>query len=428
MQPTGNEELNAISAVATAEPEDRPLRIAIVVETFARDMGYLNNTLPKYLARLGHDVHLVTSDLLPYFQLGSAASLYGSEFAERNKPRLGSETIDGFTVHTLPNVRSLGYPRLQGLQAKLDAIAPDVVCAFTAVGWIALDCAIGARRRGYRLVIGSHTGKTAFPSDQQGLPWYATRRIRNFATRTMPGWFIGATADHCVVPTRDCAEVASEHFGIPRSIVRVANLPVDRDFFYPAQSPGDDQERAALRTALGFHAHETVCVYSGKFTEGKNPVVLLRAIEMLAAQGQAVRGLFIGSGAQRDALMGNPLAVVVPFMSQAPLGRHYRAADLGVWMEESISFLDAASCGLPLVLGSTVKDLSHLDGFTSTYASNDARSLADAIRPLLDPTRRRAAGQAAARLSLDRFAASRYASQRVEWFRAALRSPKARAA
>ena len=420
--------MNAVTATAAACAEGRPLRIAIVVETFARDMGYLNNTLPKYLARLGHDTHLVTSDLLPYFQLGPATSLYGKEFAERNKPRLGSELIDGFTVHTLRNVRSLGYPRLQNLHAELDSIAPDVVCVLTSVGWIALDCAFGARRRGYRLVIGSHTGRTSFPSDQQNPPWFSKTRVKNFLTRTLPGWFIGATADHCVVPTHDCAEVATRYFGIPPGKVRVLNLPVDRDHFHPVESVADANDRATLRAALGFAEHEIVCLYSGKFTEEKNPLVLLHAIERLAADGLPVRGLFIGSGKQLEALSGNPLAVVIPFMPLALLGRHYRAADVGVWMEESISFLDAASSGLPLVLGSTVKDLSHLGEFTSTYASNDASALAEAVRPLLDPVRRQAAGRTGSLLAAERFAASRYALQRIEWFRTALASQKARTA
>ena len=408
--------------------EDRPLRIAIVAETFARDMGYVNNTLPKYLARLGHQVHLITSDLLPYFQLGSASSLYGQDFAERNKPRLGSEQFSGFTVHTVPNIRSMGYPRLLGLRAKLAEIAPDVVCIFISVGWIALDCAMAARRQGFHLIVGSHTGKTSFPLALQPHPWYSKLRLKSFLTRTVPGWFVGATADHCVVPTRDCGEIASGFFGIPSRKVRVMNLPVDEDFFFPSRSDTDMQDRKALRGSLGFAEPETVCLYSGKFTEGKNPLVLLQAIELLAVEGHAVRGLFIGSGPQLEALSGNPLAVVAPFMTLAPLGRHYRAADIGVWMEESTSFLDAAASGLPLVLGSTVKDLSHLREFSTTYASNDARSLADAIRPLLDATRRREASRTAARLAAERFAASRYAHRRVDWFRAALVAPKAQAA
>ena len=101
--------LNNDHADLSAAAEGRPLRIAIVVDTFARDMGYANNTLCKYLARLGHEVHLVTSDLMPYFQLGSAAATYGQAFAERNKARIGSEVIEGFTVHTVPNVPRLGH-------------------------------------------------------------------------------------------------------------------------------------------------------------------------------------------------------------------------------------------------------------------------------------------------------------------------------
>lgn len=400
----------------------RPLCLAIVSETFARGMGYVNNILPKYLARLGHDVHVVTSDLLPYHQLGSAETLYGKEFVALNRPRLGTERFEGYTLHTLPYSTSAGYPRLQGLIGELGRLAPDLVCSFVSAGWIALDCAYAARRHDFALVVGSHTGATSFPLARHPQSWYSKARLKGLLLRQLPGMFVSAASDHCVTPTRDCAEIASRFFGQTAAKVRVQNLPVDEDHFHPVQGAEDEADRLRLRHELGVADSDLLCVYSGKFTDGKNPAVLLKAINQLAAEGHAVRGLFIGAGPQASLLQGQAHAVVRPFMTLADVGRHYRAADVGVWMEESTSFLDAACCGLPLVLGSTVRDTSHVQEFARSYASNDARSLAEALRPLLDAASCRGLAARAPELALQRFAASRYAAQRVEWFRQALRA------
>jgi hypothetical protein len=47
-------------------------------------MGYLENMLPKYLARLGAEVDVITTDLPPYYQITEFAKTY-KEFI---RPRL----------------------------------------------------------------------------------------------------------------------------------------------------------------------------------------------------------------------------------------------------------------------------------------------------------------------------------------------------
>jgi len=419
LRPLPADAMPRATAVTSGE---RPLRIAIVVETFAKQMGYVSNTLPKYLARLGHQVDVITTEKLPYVQGGTGGELFGNDFADRNRNRIGSEALDGYTVHTLDSAPVFGYWRLRGLDDTLRRLAPDIVCIFVSVGWIALDCARFSRQQGFALVVGNHTGKTHFPLAQQANAWYRPALLKSTLLRALPGRYVSAAAHCCVVPTVDCADIATDFFGIARRKVTVMNLPVDTDHFHPPASDAERQDRSALRQSLGFAEGELVCVYSGKFTHAKNPAVLLRAIELLAAEGLPVRALFIGEGEQQAALLGHPLAHVLPFQPFSGLGRYFRAADVGVWMDESISYLDAASSGLPLLLGSTVKDISHLIEFVTVFKSNDAASLAEAIRPMFDATHRRAVGARAAALSAERFSAARYTRGRLAIFRDAIAS------
>lgn len=382
-------------------------------------MGYINNTFPKYLARAGADVHVVTTDLTPYHQIGPAALVFGKAFAARNLNEPGSsEQLDGYTLHTLPHQKVFGYPRAVGLGDKLAAIKPDFVCIFQAAGWIPLDCSRLQRRLGFRLIIGSHMGKTVFSLGGSVL---SLRKLRSFLLRTVPGWYIASRADGCVVPTVDCAEVVSAHFGIPARMVSVMNLPVDTDFFFPDEGPlrpnaAAPSNRAQLRTSLGVGESGFLCVYSGKFTADKNALVLAQAADILRAQGHAVKALFIGAGDQDALIRASSSAIILPFMPVSKLGDFYRAADAGVWMNESISFLDGASCGLPLILSDEVKDISHLREFTSIFRAGDPHSLAVQMKLLMNPALRSERRALAAKLAYQRFSGPRYAQTRIDQF------------
>lgn len=77
------------------------MKIVIIAEVFAKQMGYMESMLPKYLARFGAEVHVITTDLSPYYQTPDFAETY-KEFSQKNQLVPGSvELHDGYTLHTL---------------------------------------------------------------------------------------------------------------------------------------------------------------------------------------------------------------------------------------------------------------------------------------------------------------------------------------
>src|ERR1700729_3471427 len=103
------------------------MRIVLISEIFSSGMGYLENLLPKYLARCGAEVHVVASSLpSPHHQTAAA------EASREAEPGLtpGSVTaIDGFHLHILQHSTTFGYVRLLGLSRKLKDLNPDIVQA-----------------------------------------------------------------------------------------------------------------------------------------------------------------------------------------------------------------------------------------------------------------------------------------------------------
>src|SRR5690242_17600122 len=105
-------------------------------------MGYAENCLPKALAALGHEVHVVSANVQPYFDSPSYAATYEPFIGPPVVPT-GEKELDGFVLHRLPFGRLFGRLRIRGLLAKLRAIGPDVVQTLEAAAISTYEAALG---------------------------------------------------------------------------------------------------------------------------------------------------------------------------------------------------------------------------------------------------------------------------------------------
>lgn len=398
------------------------MRIVLLAETFPRNTGYFGVMFPKYLARLGAEVHLLTLDLPPYWQVPSMRRHYeqllGAEWLTPGRVAMQ----DGYTVHVMPHERVLGFMRMRGMAAKLRALRPDVVYSLSAIGWMALEAALLKPFLGYQLFTGSHTAASTFPLYRAGLPWYAPARLRAFATRAVPGRIVSLATVRCYGPTVDCAEIAWRFFGVQRHKTAVMHLGVDTDVFFPVAGSAHEAERAAARAELGFAPGDVVAIYTGKLTAEKNVALLADAVAKLRERGLPYRALVVGDGPERDALAERPHVTLLPYQSYERLGRYYRAADVGVWpTNESTSMLDAAACGLPLVVSDGIVYRDHVEGNGLVYHMNDLGSLVATLALLAEGDRRRALGAAGARKMAEHFSWLSHARRRLAEYEAAVR-------
>jgi len=392
-------------------------------EVFCKDMGYIENLLPKYLARMGAEVHLVTTDLPPYFRQREASEAYKNH-SEQLQPGT-VEARDGYTVHVLAHERVLGYMRMVGLREKLRLIQPDIVQTTAAVGWIPLDAALSQPLLGYRLFTGCHMTASVFPlaNQGQGLPWWDRERLLCTLRRAFPGRLVSLFTQKCYAATEDCAFIASGYLGVQSSKVQIMYLGVDTECFFPVNSPATRQERLKLRRQLGFAERDLVCIYTGKLTVDKNVVLLAKAIEQLRSGGLRFRGLFVGNGPEGEKLRQYPASVILGFVPFSELAPYYRAADIGVWPgTESISMLDAAACALPIVMSDQVFYRAPVEGNGKVFAKDNIVDLKRALFDLHEFQVRQALGlRGAARMASD-FSWECVAKRRLQAYQAALRS------
>lgn len=397
------------------------MRIVLLTETFGKNMSYLGSMLPKYLSRCGADVHVLALDLPPYYYMKDFKETY-SQFTDISASfPCNIETFDGYTIHTLPHKKLFGYVYMKEELKKLKELSPDVVYSLSAIGWLPLLAALARPFIGYKLFTGSHTTASTFPLARKMVPIWNKERLKCFFMRFIPGRLVSLASEKCYGPTKDCAEIAWRFFGVQRKKVDVMHLGVDTDYFYPINSDALAEERKQLRNELCFSEDEIVCVYSGKMTDVKNAVILAKAIDRLRSEGHPYRGLFIGDGVQKNMIVRHNSSVVLDFMPYQRLASYYRAADIGVWpTNESTSMLDAAACGIPLIVSDGIVYREHVDGNGFVYKMNDIDDLCKTLLLLSHEDVRKNLGKFGANKMARNFSWESIAMARLKDFEASL--------
>jgi glycosyltransferase involved in cell wall biosynthesis len=383
-------------------------------------MGYLENVLPECMFQLGVEVHVVTMDLQPYYQYsgGNRDSGFG-----RTDDRLTAGTtltIGGYTVHVLGHRKILGYMRMTGLFAKLRELRPDIVQTTEAISWVALDAAIGKLLLGYKLFTGNHNTASVFRPAREGYRNYA-ECLRDRCTRYLPGRMVSLLTSKCYAVTSDCAEIAYKFCGVQRAKIETMHLGVDTRIFRPIISDEDVASRRRVRESLGFSPDDIVCIYTGKLRMQKNALIIARAVEILRLTGHPFRGLFIGNGEEAASIASLPGSAVMSSIPFRSLVKYYQAADIGVWSgDESISTLDAAACGIPIIISDAVRYREHVEGNGLVFKFGDIEDLCRQLLRLMDPDMRRQLGSHGAEKMRKGWSWESRAKQRLADYQAAL--------
>ncbi len=400
--------------------ESAKLKIVVVSAFYSEGMGYTENCLPKALASLGHEVHLICSTLNVY----GTEPLYDLTYrAFLGPPRVpsGTHLVDGYVVHRLPARLIGGYVSLKGLHRRVRELSPDIVHSIEIASLPTFALAMQKPVAGFKLFCDTHqTMSSMKPYMKRSGEWAKKALYR--LTRTIPTSLSSLAVEKCYAVTPDCGAVAVRFYGVPRSKIKFLSLGTDTDAFHPAECDADRVARSQLRHELGFRDDDIVCIYTGRFSEEKNPLLLAQAIDTLSSNGRGFKGLFIGDGAQRKSIAQCRNTTILSFMTHQDLARHYRAADVAVWPRmESMSMLDAAASGIPVVVSDRIGEPGRVEGDGLMYQENVVSSLVDVLRRLRNPEERRSKGAVGRRKMLDGFSWTRFARVLEADFRAASR-------
>lgn len=360
------------------------MRIVIFTDWYSEKMGYAEYCLAKSLATLGNEVHIVTSTAQVYFNEPFYKEVYEPFIGEKIVPA-GSKKIENFTLHRLPI--QLWWKRIhlfRGLYSKLKEIRPDVVHSFEVISFSALQISIYKAILKYRFFTAIHTVGSVYPAfrNYNRMSLIEKMRIRIFDT--LPGLLISFATEMSYGATIDASEIGERFFGIPNKKIKTTPLGVDTDLFHPEEKTKVNTKRGEIRNKFGFKDDDIVCIFTGRFTFDKNPLCLAQAISNLNEAGYSFKGIFFGNGPQEKEIRKCTGCVINEFVPYHELPDYYRASEIGVWpRQESTSMIDAAACGLPIVVSDKLLAKERIDGNGITYYENDVDNMQEALKSLM---------------------------------------------
>lgn len=368
------------------------MKITVVTTFYSEGMGYTENCLPKALAELGHDVTVITSNLNVYGNEREYERTYGAFLGPADQGT-GQFRRDGYTVHRLSSGRLRGYVVIRGLAAKIRDLKPDVVLSLEIASLNTFLLAGLRLTSRFRLFAETHQHLSVVRPYMRDGSGPFLKRLGYRLTRTLPTWASSLAAEKCYAIAPDCILVARDYYGVPARKLVLRPLGTDTTLFHPPGTPAEMARRDDMRRELGYGPEDIVCIYTGRFSGAKDPLALAKAVSHLADRGLPYHGLFVGEGDQKQAIGACRNTRVVPFARHTDLADLYRIADLAVWpKQESMSMLDAAASGLPIVVSAEIGESDRIEGNGRVYIENSIEDLARVLAGLAGADERKALG------------------------------------
>ncbi|MDZ4716525.1 MAG: glycosyltransferase family 4 protein [Cytophagales bacterium] len=387
------------------------MKIVLVTNWYSENMGYSENILPKTLAHLGHDVHVISSTAQVYYHVGFYKQTYepylGPPIVEP-----GTKRVENYVLHRLPFHDTAGIV-IQGLVEKVSEINPDIVQTFD-IDFNVFLLARAQKQIGFQLFTEIHLHASVFPN-------YKNRSLaKRFKWYWKLGRYLSIINSHtvlCYPIAEDCADIARVIYHVPDEKIKVQSLGTDTQLFSPCRTALDFAERDKVRASLGFSSQDIVCIYTGRITKDKGPAILARAIDRLHKKGEhRFKALFVGIGeeAEMESIRSIQGCVLRDFVRTVELPGFYRAADIAVWpLQESTSQLDAIACGLPLIVNDSVTVRERVKGNGLFYKIGDADDLAAQLERMKEDAVRREMASSGVNNAVENFSWIKLARERI---------------
>jgi len=318
------------------------MRIVHVLAYFQPNLGYQEYYLALEQQRLGHEVHVVTSDRYTPWR-----GVWGGNSNDRI---VGSGIFkeEELTVHRLPCVFEFGaYVTVKNMVKKLRELKPEIVHAHEVQNIIAAEPAFFKNVFKYGYVLDTHTFLYRYVyKNLKGKILYFTLKNLVF-NRSVKA------ADAIVAVTPACRRWFADEFNIDIDDIPIIPLGADLELFKP-----DPAIRYATRAQLGVEEEDILIVHVGRIAREDLIDMLLTAIGKTHFPSQRVKILLVGSG---DEAYANELRTLAKKLNinlffsglvhRKHIGKIYNAADIGVWLSrQPISIIEAIASGLPVII------------------------------------------------------------------------------
>jgi glycosyltransferase involved in cell wall biosynthesis len=362
------------------------MRIIHLIDYFQPQLGYQETFLAREHARMGHNVHVVTSDRFSPFIFEANRSVLGKR--ERSRGFFDEEGIKVWRLKTL-----FEFPHaiwIRGLENKVLELEPDIVIVHGIVTFSAIRVA--------RLKSGANKFKLIYDDHMTFDNSTSRLRVLYPLFRYTFSSLIQDSADALVGIADACQDFMNRSYGIPIDRISVVPLGADDELFR-----FDEASRLYIRGQLNIEKNDIVFIYTGKIIPEKKLSLLLDALKLIKDQGN-IKILLVGDGPlahieelKQRAIEGNVEGKFIwqQVVHNKELYKFYSAADVAIWPRgATISQREAMACNLPIIIsdGSMVTELvAYNNGLICK--ENNPLDLSEKMQRLLDPALRKEMGR-----------------------------------
>ncbi|MCU0390384.1 MAG: hypothetical protein MUE81_04650, partial [Thermoflexibacter sp.] len=242
------------------------MKIIIITPWHSEVMGYSDNFLPKALAKLGHEVHLISSNAQVYYNLSFYKQVY-EPFLGPPILECGTKQVEGYLLHRLPVMSNALGIYMKSLLPLVKEINPDIVQTYELDKNYTYELAVNRKKIGYRLFTANHLHASVFPNYDKRYSLIEYKAwIKHYRENLSYFYKINDNTSLCYPISTDCADIAIKYFKVPKKKIRIDPLGTDIEMFCPIESANIYAE--ALRKKLGFDSKDIISIYTGRFTEG----------------------------------------------------------------------------------------------------------------------------------------------------------------
>ena len=348
------------------------MKIVQFEDFFHPHAGYNINIFSKYMAKMGHDVVILTSEIEKSPQyLKTFFDCSDIEKKDREYEIENGVNIERLKTHFFYSGRSIVS---LSIFKKIRSLTPDIVYIHGNDTYVGILSTIFHRLIGVPIIYDSSMVEMA-----------STNKF-NWLFRSFYRYFVAPTfkkQNFKVIRTQDDNYV-TKHLGISLLQAPYISLGVDTDKFSPSLKP------VSLMEQLHISNDEFVVVYAGKIDISKGAELLISLLEHEINVTRNIVYLIIGNPnpeiqekfAETISESKNKI-IHLPTVSYSELNQYYQVSNVAIFPRQiSLSFFNAQACGLPVIAESNnvnVERLSHGNGYVFEYGDPN-----DLLNKILD--------------------------------------------
>jgi glycosyltransferase involved in cell wall biosynthesis len=196
------------------------------------------------------------------------------------------------------------------------------------------------------------------------------------------------------VKSDELMKIQTSFYNIPRDKFHVIPLGADHRFFIYSNA-----DRIKIRKLFNLYVEDIVIIYTGKINREKRVDFLISALEPLIKINSRVKLVIVGKGTLSyetkikklitEKGLENNMIIYPPFPLEY-LPKLFSASDIAVWPGlSSISIIEAASVGLPIVIERSPVEVYGVEENGFTFSPGNIEDLRKCLKILIENSKLR---------------------------------------